>query len=83
MAYVSCCVLNSLVLVMFVSVFRFDHRLVQAICIIFAGITLYFVQKLWVFAKAPFRESRGARFQMPAGPSAVTHSVDSQEAKNV
>ena len=50
-AYVSCYVLNSFVLFLLVKFFRFDHKIVQAFCIAFAGIGLYFVQKNWVFAK--------------------------------
>ena len=57
--YVLCYVSNSLVLLTFVDVFHFDHKIVQAVCIVLAGIALYFVQKLWVFAKVPLRYRSG------------------------
>ena len=49
--YLSCYVLNTFVLFVLVDVFRFDHKIAQAVCIALAGLGLYFIQKLWVFAR--------------------------------
>jgi putative flippase GtrA len=50
-AYVSCYVLNSFILLVLIEFFFFNHKIVQALCIALAGIGLYFVQKFWVFAR--------------------------------
>ena len=49
--YVWCYVLNSSVLVVSVDVLGFDHKVVQAVYIVFAGVALYFIQKFWVFTR--------------------------------
>src|SRR5215469_9445623 len=43
--YFLCYVLNSFLLFALTNVFRYDHKIVQAVCIVLAGIGLYFVQK--------------------------------------
>jgi putative flippase GtrA len=47
--YLSSYFLNCLVQIVFNDVFGVDHRLVQGTFILIAGITLFFVQKFWIF----------------------------------
>jgi putative flippase GtrA len=65
-AYASLYVANIVLLIIFVDIAGFDHRVVQGVLILVIGLVLFALQKYWVFSKLPVcRASGSARVGEP------------------
>jgi len=51
---------NMVLLIIFVDVAGFDHRVVQGVLIAVIGLVLFALQKYWVFGTLPVRQASGS-----------------------
>ena len=51
---------NMVLLIIFVDVIGFDHRVVQGVLIAVIGLVLFALQKYWVFGTLPVRQASGS-----------------------
>lgn len=51
---------NMLLLIIFVDIVGFDHRVVQGVLIAVIGLVLFALQKYWVFRMPPLRRASGS-----------------------
>jgi putative flippase GtrA len=59
-AYASLYVANLVLLIIFVDIAGFDHRVVQGVLILVIGLVLFALQKYWVFGTLPLRRASGS-----------------------
>ena len=59
-AYVFSYAANMVLLIIFVDIAGFDHRVVQGVLIAVIGLVLFALQKYWVFRMPPVRRASGS-----------------------